>query len=538
MKSRISRILQSSALSLFLLFSSFFYLTNAGDSKIGDESLMIEVARKIAERGEIGFPEDEITSIAYWEDFAAKGPDGYYYLKWGLGQSLVEVPFLLLHRSVWKMLGPENSADSRTQFSLSQFLFLILCPSTISALGCVIFYWFALGLGYTNRISVLLTLLYGLGTMVWPYSKSFMSETTLNVAILGSVYGAVEYTRGRRAFWLIVSGTCIGFALITKPTSLVVLPVLLGYVLANVNWKKSVPAVLGWLLPPFMVFLGVQALHNLIRYGKFLETGYDAGWGVLGFCTPLLVGLWGLLASPGKGFFFYAPVTLLGVLYLLPFVRRRKKESLLFMGIAMLFLVLHARWCLWAGDWAWGPRFLLVLTPFLVLPCGVAFERWAQLTRVKRFIVLGLLVVSIGIQFLGVSVHPFSFIETRGKVVDQLLSPEMPVISYERSYSEGALTQFSPLFSHIYGNWWLFKHMIFPYNLWSDAPWRALGHFDLEPPLWVIGNRTIPFWWPVGLPMFSRETEAWVYPAAVVTFLLTVWGGIRVWRTLETNGLR
>jgi hypothetical protein len=535
MRSRIAQIAQSSALSLFLFFTSFYYLTNAGDSKIGDEIFMIQVARKIVEQGQIGFHEEKIISVAYWEDFAAKGPDGHYYLKWGLGQSLVEVPFLLLHRSVWKILGPEDSPGDKTPLFLSEFVFLILCPSMISALGCVIFFWFGLRVGYSNRVAVFLTLLYGLGTMVWPYSKSFMSEATLNVAILGCAYGATEYTRGHRAIWLVISGTCIGFALITKLTSLVVLPVILSYVLVSVNWRKSVPALLVWLLPPFVVFLGVQALHNLIRYGKVWEMGYDAGWGVLGFCTPLLVGLWGLLASPGKSFFLYAPITLLGVVYLMPFIRKRKKEAFLVIGISMLFLLLHARWCLWAGDWAWGPRFLLVLTPYLVLPCGVVFERWSQLTRVKRFIVSALLILSVGIQFLGVSVHPFSYIETREKVINQLLSPEMPVLSYKRSYSEGALTQFSPLFSHIYGNWWLFKHMIFSYDLWSDAPWRVIGDFDLPPPIWVIGNRAIPFWWPVSLPLFSQKTGPWVYPLAITSFLALVWGGIRVARILRAK---
>jgi hypothetical protein len=97
---RIAQIAQSNALSLFLFFGAFYYLTNAGDSKWGDEHCMILVAREIVEHRRIGFNADRITSVPYWDHFATKGPDSLYYVKYGLGQSLVEVPFLMLHRVI------------------------------------------------------------------------------------------------------------------------------------------------------------------------------------------------------------------------------------------------------------------------------------------------------------------------------------------------------------------------------------------------------------------------------------------------------
>jgi hypothetical protein len=146
-----------------------------------------------------------------------------------------------------------------------------------------------------------------------------------------------------------------------------------------------------------------------------------------------------------------------------------------------------------------------------------------------------LIVFSVSIQFLAVAVHPFSYIEIRGRVLDQLMAPDMSVLTYRRFYTESALDQFSPLFSHVAGNWWLLKHMVFSYDLWSDAPWKALGHFNLDPPPWVIGNRAIPFWWPVSLPLFSQSTCRWVYFLVVATILALVWGGIRVARILRTQ---
>jgi hypothetical protein len=177
-----------------------------------------------------------------------------------------------------------------------------------------------------------------------------------------------------------------------------------------------------------------------------------------------------------------------------------------------------------------------VITPYMLLPCGILFEKWNKLKRLNRFLLLALILVSVGIQFLGVTVHPFSYIEIRGRVLDQLMSTDMTVLEYRRFYAESALAQFSPLFSHILGNWWLLKHTIFSYDLFSDAPWKTLGNFGLEPPLWVTGDRAIPFWWPVALPMFSEKTEAWVYPLVIISFLALVWGGIRVGRLLKGTG--
>jgi len=536
MKSRISRILQSSALSLFLFFASFFYLTNAGDSKWGDETYMILVARKMVTDGQLGFPKNEITSIAFWDHFAAKGPDGLYYMKWGLGQSLSEVPFLFLHRLMLGMSGPEKSQKDQTWFYLTEFAFLMLCPSVISALGCVLFYLLALRLGFSHRVSILLTLIYGLATMVWPYSKSFMSETTLNTTILGGVYGALRYVQDRRKRWIAVSGVCMGFAMLTKVTALLAIPVIVLYVVGSLSTKKSLLHLLLCFVPPLAAFSGLQAWHNLVRYGSVWEMGYRAGSDALGFSTPMLAGLWGLLLSPGKSFFLYTPVALLALFCLASFVRYRRNEALMGLGITVLFVLFHARWWSWAGDWAWGPRFLLVITPYVLLPCGVLLEKWKELKRYNRCLALMLILLSFGIQFLGVAIHPFSYIEVRGRVLDQLMGSDMTVLSYRRFYTESALAQFSPLFSHIAGNWWLLRHMFFSYDLWSDAPWNTLGHFDLEPPLWVIGDRAIPFWWPVGLPMFSERTEGWVYPLAVITFLLLVWGGIRIGRLVKGTG--
>lgn len=509
----------------FLL--GFFFLlytfTNAGWYKAGDEFFMIQVARQMVTKGQIGFDLKELSQDPHSEDYIEKGPDGRYYTKWGLGQSLVEVPFIFLHSLTSSVHLPTHIGGTLPGAPYhSEWMFLILCPSLISAVGCVLVYRSGARLGYSERVSMVLSLVYGLCTMVWPYSKSLMSEGTLNVAILGGVYGAVSYVAGHRKGWLAVSGACLGFAMITKIISLVVVPMVVVYLLASRDFRSTLRDVCLFFLAPLILFLGIEGWHNAVRYGAIWPSGYDRGWGALGFSTPLYVGLWGLLASPGKSFFVYAPVSLLGLISARGFFQRNRKEGFLFLWVAAAYTLPHALWCLWAGDWAWGPRFLLVITPYLILPAGVFFGSWATKSSLTKGVTVGLLVFSVWIQILGVSVHPFAFIQTRAAVVNKFIDLSPMAFTYAGATLEDTFNQFSPRFSHVAGNWWLLKHMIFSYDLWSDSPWSQLGDFGLDPPIWVTGNRTIPFWWPVALPLKAPSSKTWVYPLVILNFLLLV----------------
>jgi len=525
------------ALTLFVFFLAFYYFTNAAWHKAGDESAMLHVAGQLATKAQVGFYAEKTPDDPHGD--IVQGKNGLFYFKWGLGQSLVEVPLLVFHRWAWTVTHPGHlEEEASPTYEVTEFLSLLLVPSAISAFGCLLFFSLALRLGFSRATGIGVTFIYGLGTMIWPYSKSFASDTTLNVAILGSVYALISYPVTLKRGWLVLSGASMGFAVLTKPISLVVVPVLVIYFLAKVGPKQAARDLLLCWAPPFMAFLVLQGWYNVIRYGVILASGYDEGWGRLGFCTPLYVGMWGLFASPGKGFFLYAPAALLSFFGARRFFREKKPEAWLFCGICVLLTLPHATWCLWAGDWAWGPRFLLPLTPYLILPAGYLFEGWTERHRLHRMVLGGVVLASVGVQVLGVALHPFAFIETRMDVIRPLLNPEVPDLSYAHSYAENAFTNFSPMLSHIVGNCWLLKHMMFEYDLASDAPWRALGIFELGLSRYFEGNRTRPFFWIVGLPARSSHSMGFVYPLAVINFLLVVWSGLRMGRCFEESKKR
>lgn len=325
----------------------------------------------------------------------------------------------------------------------------------------------------------------------------------------------------------------MGFAFITKLISGVIVPVLVLYLLTTGPFRRAVRDGFLFFLPLLLAFFFIKLWHNDLRYGSPWEFGYMTGWDRLGFSTPWYVGLWGLFLSPGKSFFLYSPVVLLALKSCYPFFLKRRGEALLFFGLMVVYVLPHALWWAWAGDWAWGPRFLLILTPYFVLFCGPYFEEWDRRPRWSRAGVILLIAFSLSVQILGVAIHPFSYCEARGEVVRTLLSPNLPDHTYASAYSENALIHFSPMFSHLVGNWWLFKHMLFSYDLWSDAPWKILGHHALRPPIWVDTNWTIPFWWPVGLPILSGVSLSWIGVLALANVFVAAWWGLALWRVLK-----
>jgi len=520
--------------ALFVSFLFFYFLTNAGWYQVGDERIMLVTAKQILRSGQMGFELEE--PLKEYEDDVVKGKDGLHYFKYGLGQSLVELPFLAFHSLIFPRphlggmgLLPLNG------FLQGEMLMVFLCPSILSAFACVLVYLFALRLNVSRKSAVLVSMTYGLCTMVWPYAKSLMSETTLNVAVLGGLFAGVSYRTTARRYWLLIAGACLGFAFITKAVSALAIPILMTYILVAVRpSKRTVLETSIFMGLPLAASAAFQLWHNDIRYASLWEFGYSFGWDRLGFSTPLYVGLWGLIFTPGKSFFLYSPITLLGVFSFRAFLRKRKAEAFLFVGVMLAVLLVHSCWWAWSGDWAWGPRFLLIIVPYVILPVGYFFDEWRHRRQLFRKFVVGLVTVSAAVQVIGVTADPFAFLGYRSQWISELtgnsIYKPLPL------FVEAATVNFNPMFSHIPGNIWLIEHMFFSYDLWSDPPRKSLEKLNMIEPKRVYSSRLPPFWWPVAFPWFAPPSARWVYPLAIASFLALAWGGIRVRRLLRTTG--
>jgi hypothetical protein len=140
-------------------------------------------------------------------------------------------------------------------------------------------------------------------------------------------------------------------------------------------------------------FVAILLWHNALRFDDPLRFGY----GGEGFTTPPWEGILGLLFSPGKSVFLYAPPLLLSSV-LWPRFRRSYPALGLFLALAWgAALAFYGTWWAWHGGWTWGPRLLVPLIPLSCLPLGMVPER-----RSWRVVAGALVVLGVGVQLLGV----------------------------------------------------------------------------------------------------------------------------------------
>ncbi len=131
------------------------------------------------------------------------------------------------------------------------------------------------------------------------------------------------------------------------------------------GWRGALHR-LAWLGTPIAAAIAFWLWYNQIRFGHPLNTGYmnDA---TIGF-DPSWTGLYGLLFSPGGSLFLYTPLALAGLAALPRLWRFDRSLALLFAALFVALLIFFASLTAWEGGRSYGPRYLVPVLPFLVLP--------------------------------------------------------------------------------------------------------------------------------------------------------------------------
>jgi hypothetical protein len=194
--------------------------------------------------------------------------------------------------------------------------------------------------------------------------------------------------------------------------------------------------------------LGVILLYNAARFGHPFTSGYDPT--VDNFSTPLLVGLYGQLASSGKSVFLYAPLGFAALWGISGLVRHHRPEAVTALLIFATNVCFHARFASWAGEGSWGPRYLVPFLPFLLLP---AAELWQSGRRWRRRAFALALALGLLVQIGGTAIYFGSYMRAIG---------EYP---YERPFSDPLFmvrSHFVPNYSPVVGHWRLLARNVRP----------------------------------------------------------------------------
>lgn len=341
------------ALSLFAVILAAYVLAYTRSFDLAaDEGHMFAVAQSLVKHGE--FNVDHADNLQYIPP-TSLGPDGHRYAKYGLGQSLAAAPLVALATA----FPPIGLLDTT----------LLLSPLAM-ALTATALFLAALEIGASRRHALLTSLAFAFATPALVYAKNFYSEPLGALGYALASLGLARALNRRRSRDALLAGAGIALATLVKTSLIIVAPILLlalwGYA-GGRRWRLAL-----WACAPMLAALGVTAWFNWVRFADPIYSGY----GGEGFSTFPLLGAAGLLVSPGRSLFVYAPILLAAApgLWLL---RQPRGLRWWLMGASLTLLLLHGAWVAWWGAWAWGPRLLVPTLPLLSLGL-VGALRWAR----------------------------------------------------------------------------------------------------------------------------------------------------------------
>ncbi len=310
------------------------------------------------------------------------------------------VPWYLVGKHVLVNLPgvPRQASTLVTDFAI------VTSSAAFTAAAAALTYLLFIRLGLARRNALLAALGLVFGTPLFAYSAWYFSEP-LAVAVLMIAVVAV-FPREGDAFPLrgaVVAGLALGFLLWIRPAHILTVPVVMAAMLAGRgDLRRKVPGVA--VVAALVGCAGLALLaRNYALYGNAFEQGYpelvEGGRRMVSFDTPLAVGLFAFLLSPGKSILLFAPVLLLAP-FALPHVWRRSRAlAVLMVAPLLVLLVFYAKYTQFDGGYSFGPRYLIPGIWLLGLTLGFALEYGsAKLRTVAGALVLaGALVNAIGL---------------------------------------------------------------------------------------------------------------------------------------------
>jgi hypothetical protein len=209
-----------------------------------------------------------------------------------------------------------------------------------------------------RRDAVLLTLAFAFATGTWSTaSQALWQHGTAELLIVGTLWFITLEPTARN---LLAAGALTGLIAANRPPDLLLAAAFGLYALAWAGRRAAGFAAAAAVPCLLALFYNLATFHHPAG-------GYDTMATRDFFDHPVLEGIAGLLVSPGRGLFVYAPFLLF-----LPLLFRRtladrgtRALALCLAGGVLLQIVFYARTD-WRAGYSYGPRFLTDLVPILI----------------------------------------------------------------------------------------------------------------------------------------------------------------------------
>jgi len=269
------------------------------------------------------------------------------------------------------------------------FTFLFYGP-LITAISTAILFAICRTYNFSIKIAITVAFLYVFTTMAWAYSSTAMNVVLVSMTILLSFYFYRKFIQNQSSSSLIFCGFSLGISVLVRYDSFIIVGIILVFLIGTILKNKSKLKNLTCLLIPLffcaIIFMGI----NYIQFGTFLEYGFKSESGSLvGNTSPIHAGVFGLLFSPGAGLFIFSPILFTIFVSFFDFYKKDKSSFLIFSAYLVSMLVFFGNLETWHGFVSWGPRYLLPVIPFLLIPLAASIEKRNSIGFRFLVIVLG-----------------------------------------------------------------------------------------------------------------------------------------------------
>ena len=316
--------------------------------------------------------------------------NGQFYSVYAPGMAYLSMPV-----GIFGILLNGGTLTTQTWAILTDEGFVALCAALS---GLVLYKVCRMYADSTSSLLASLTLSFG--TIVWPFATVLFDH---DVAMLFSLLGVycvlkcsrMENTGAQRYAVLAAAGASLGIAsTIEYLSALLVLPLVLFLAFRR---KLNLPSglVLGavFSLGPILdLFYNQAVTGNLFVFPEDLYGGTAISRFDLSqlFTVPVYN-----LLSPYRGLFLLSPVLIIGVFGLFRMYQtvNFRGDALLFLSLFLLGLLPYSAWSDWEGGSSFGPRFLVDVIPYLVIPIAFVLSE-KSINKTRRVVFLSLFVLS------------------------------------------------------------------------------------------------------------------------------------------------
>ena len=313
-----------------------------------------------------------------YPEFGLHGRDGRIYSWYGIGQSLLMLPADLIATWIahWRIFSGYQD-DPAVRSILVSYSTNIL----VNVFTALIAFHLLRQLRFEVRESVwgVMGLLFCTTHLHYTQNMQENNYIMLLTLVGLSFQYAWSRTRSRRALW--IGSAALGLNLLTRVTTALDI-MAAGIFLLTVVWFEGVRgrdlraraiAYCKVALPVYVFFGLIERFYSWYRFGSWTQTyipifaresrmqdpSLPANFP---WSTPLHEGVLGALFKPEKSIFLFDPLLILALLLFALLWKHMTPEIRAYALSALLLLVgyicFYARYTYWAGDFAWGDRYV------------------------------------------------------------------------------------------------------------------------------------------------------------------------------------